>query len=84
MKKYIIALLVVVILCGIRYTNPWFLDVMRLKALDSHQRLQQTETIDNIVTIESAEEIINAAKESLEVPADAKKGDKKKANESVE
>ena len=25
---------------------------MRLKALDSHQRLQQTETIDNIVTIE--------------------------------
>ena len=52
MKKYIIALLIVVILCGIRYTNPWFLDVMRLKALDSHQRLQQTETIDNIVTIE--------------------------------
>ena len=29
-------------------------------------------------------EMINASKESLEVPVDAKKGDKKKVNESAE
>ena len=50
--KWIGALLVIVILCGIKFTNPWFLDVISLKGLDSHQRQQQTEIIDNIVTVE--------------------------------
>ena len=52
MKKWIISLLVISILCGIKFTNPWFLDVISLKGLDSHQRQQQTEIIDNIVTVE--------------------------------
>ena len=44
--------ILLVILCGIRYADPWFLNVMRFKALDSHQRIQETQLIDNIVTIE--------------------------------
>ena len=52
MKKWLISLLVIIILCGIKFTNPWFLDVISLKGLDSHQRQQQTEIIDNIVTVE--------------------------------
>ena len=52
MKKWIVSLLVIVILCGIKFTNPWFLDVISLKGLDSHQRQQQTQIIDNIVTVE--------------------------------
>jgi len=52
MKKYLVTLLIILTLCGIRFYNPWFLDVMRLKALDNHQRQQQTEIIDNIVTVE--------------------------------
>ena len=52
MKKWIISLLVIAILCGIKFTNPWFLDVISLKGLDSHQRQQQTQIIDNIVTVE--------------------------------
>ncbi len=44
--------MILVILCGIRFYNPWFLDVMRLKALDNHQRQQETVIIDNIVTVE--------------------------------
>ena len=52
MKKWLISLLVIAILCGIKFTNPWFLDVISLKGLDSHQRQQQTQIIDNIVTVE--------------------------------
>ena len=52
MKKWIISLLVIFILCGIRFSNPWFLDVVRLKALDQHQRMQTTEVLSDIVTIE--------------------------------
>ena len=52
MKKWIVSLLVIVILCGIKFTNPWFLDVISLKGLDSHQRQQQTQIIENIVTVE--------------------------------
>ena len=52
MKKWLISLLVIIILCGIKFTNPWFLDVISLKGLDSHQRQQQPEIIDNIVTVE--------------------------------
>ena len=52
MKKWIISLIVITLLCGIKFTNPWFLDVIRLKGLDSHQRQQEAIIIDNIVTIE--------------------------------
>ena len=52
MKKYFVTLLILITLCGIRFYNPWFLDVMRLKALDNHQRQQETVIVDNIVTVE--------------------------------
>lgn len=52
MKKWIISFIVIILLCGINFTNPWFLDVIRLKGLDSHQRQQEAIIIDNIVTIE--------------------------------
>ena len=51
MKKWIISLLVILVLCGIRFTEPWFLDVVRLKALDQHQRNQVTQSLSNIVTV---------------------------------
>ena len=52
MKKYLITFLILITLCGIRFYNPWFLDVMRLKALENHQRQQETVIVDNIVTVE--------------------------------
>ena len=52
MKKWIISLLIIIALCGIRFYDVWILDVLRLKALDSHQRQQQTEIVDNVVTVE--------------------------------
>jgi len=52
MKKWIISLLIIIALCSIRFYDVWILDVLLLKALDSHQRQQQTEIVDNVVTIE--------------------------------
>ena len=52
MKKWIISLFVILVLCGIRFYDPWFLDVVRLKALDQHQRTQEISSISNIVTVE--------------------------------
>ncbi len=52
MKKWIISLSVILILCGLRFTDPWFLDVVRLKALDQHQRSQTPQSLSNLVTVE--------------------------------
>jgi len=52
MKKWIISLSVIVVLCGIRFTDPWFLDMVRLKAMDQHQRNQTQESLSNLVTVE--------------------------------
>ena len=52
MKKWIISLLIIIALCSIRFYDVWILDVLRLKALDSHQRQQPTEIVDNVVTVE--------------------------------
>ena len=52
MKKWIISLSVILVLCGIRFADPWFLDVVRLKALDQHQRNQTQESLGNLVTVE--------------------------------
>ena len=41
MKKWIISILVIIIFCGIRFVDPWFLDMVRMKALDQHQITQQ-------------------------------------------
>ena len=52
MKKWIISLSVILVLCGIRFSDPWFLDMVRLKAMDQHQRDQATQVVNNIVTVE--------------------------------
>ena len=52
MKKWIISLTIILILCGIRFTDPWFLDIVRMKALDQHQRNQTQESLSNLVTVE--------------------------------
>ena len=52
MKKWILSFGIILILCSIRFMDPWFLDVVRLKALDSHQRNQPTEILSDIVTVE--------------------------------
>jgi len=52
MKKWIISLSMILVLCGIRFTDPWFLDMVRLKAMDQHQRNQESMTLSNLVTVE--------------------------------
>ena len=59
MKKWIISLSIILILCGIRFANPWFLDMVRLKALDQHQRNQTTQSLSNLVTVEINNETIS-------------------------
>ena len=58
MKKWIVSLSVILVLCGIRFTDPWFLDMVRLKAMDQHQRNQTTQILDSTVTIEINNETI--------------------------
>ncbi len=52
MKKWIISFAIILILCTVRFVDPWFLDVVRLKALDQHQRNQTEQSLDNLVTVE--------------------------------
>jgi adenylate cyclase len=52
MKKWIVSILVILLFCGIRFSDPWFLDMVRLKAMDQHQRNQTSQILDNIVTVE--------------------------------
>ena len=52
MKKWIVSLFIILVLCGIRFTDPWMLDMVRMKALDQHQRTQTTASLSNLVTIE--------------------------------
>jgi len=52
MKKWIISLIFILVLCGVRFADPWFLDMIRLKALDQHQRNQTQESLSNLVTVE--------------------------------
>ena len=52
MKKWIISLVIILGLCAISFSNPWFLNVIQLKGFDTHQRQQEPVIVDNIVTIE--------------------------------
>ena len=52
MKKWIVSISVILVLCGIRFSDPWFLDMVRLKALDQHQRNQVTMNLSNLATVE--------------------------------
>ena len=58
MKKWIVSLFVLITLCSIRYYDPWILEAVRMKALDIHQQNQETEILDQIVTIEIDNETI--------------------------
>ena len=58
MKKWIISLLVILLLCGLRFLDPWFLDMVRMKALDQHQRNQEIQSLSNLVTVEINNETI--------------------------
>ena len=40
------------VLCGLRFADPWFLDMVRLKALDQHQRNQVSMNLSNLATVE--------------------------------
>ena len=52
MKKWIVSILVIIMFCVIRFVDPWFLDMVRMKALDQHQRTQQEVITDKIITVE--------------------------------
>jgi len=52
MKKWIITAVLLIIVIGIRYSDPWILEVVRLKALDIHQQNQKTTVLEDIVTVE--------------------------------
>ena len=52
MKKWIVSILVILLLSGMHFSNPWFLDMVRMKALDQHQRNQEIQSLSNLVTVE--------------------------------
>jgi len=52
MKKWISAAVLLIVVIGIRYLDPWILEVVRLKALDIHQQAQETVILEDIVTVE--------------------------------
>jgi hypothetical protein len=53
MKKWIISLFVILVLCGLRFADPWFLDMVRLKAMDQHQRNQETDNLTTSLLLKS-------------------------------
>ena len=52
MKKWLIAIFTILIICGIRYSDPWILEAIRMKALDVHQQTQKTKILEDIITVE--------------------------------
>ena len=52
MKKWIVSISVILLFCGIRFSDPWFLDMVRLKAMDQHQRNQVSMNLSNLATVE--------------------------------
>jgi len=60
MKKWIVSILAILVLSGIHFLNPWFLDMVRMKALDQHQRNQVTQSLSNLVTVEINNETIGS------------------------
>ena len=51
MKKFLLALFVLAAVCSVRYLDPWFMEVVRLKALDIHQQQQDPIELQDIVTV---------------------------------
>ena len=52
MKKWTITVLTLLVILGIRYTDPWILEAVRMKALDIHQQNQEKQILEDIVTVE--------------------------------
>ena len=52
MKKWIITLVLLLSVVGLRYSDPWILETVRMKALDVHQQNQETVILEDIVTVE--------------------------------
>ena len=51
MKKWIVSLVLLLLVVGVRYSDPWILETIRMKALDVHQQNQKTTVLENIVTV---------------------------------
>jgi adenylate cyclase len=45
MKKWLFALVALIVILSVRFLDPWFLEVVRLKSLDTHQRSVPQEVI---------------------------------------
>jgi len=52
MKKWTITVLTLLVICGVRYMDPWILEAVRMKALDIHQLNQEKQILEDIVTVE--------------------------------
>ena len=52
MKKWIVTLVLLLSVVGLRYSDPWILETVRMKALDVHQQNQETVILEDIVTVE--------------------------------
>jgi adenylate cyclase len=52
MKKWIVTLVLLLSVVGLRYSDPWILETVRMKALDVHQQNQETIILEDIVTVE--------------------------------
>ena len=52
MKKWIVTLILLLSVVGLRYSDPWILETVRMKALDVHQQNQETVILEDIVTVE--------------------------------
>jgi len=52
MKKWIVTLVLLLSVVGLRYSDPWILEAFRMKALDVHQQNQRTVILEDIVTVE--------------------------------
>jgi adenylate cyclase len=49
--KWIYSIIILLLLAALRISDPWMIEVLRLKSLDSHQRNQQTEIAANVVVV---------------------------------
>ena len=54
MKKWIISLSVILVLCGIRFSDPWFLDMVRLNYFD--QLIVSQEPVENNIYVAEIDE----------------------------
>lgn len=61
MKKWLLSIIVLICILSVRFFDPWFLEVTRLKALDTHQRSIPEEVISldsdipiSVVTIDNS------------------------------